>query len=120
MQGLCDSVRAAPRCRGDGEEQFVAKHRKPSGGRARTTGRPGRHRQSPSLVLVSTTTTAAALSAVLVFGHATNTPADSPQVDLTAATIGIGGRGDATGANVPHKLNGNVLMPPDYNYIPVA
>jgi len=55
-----------------------------------------------------------------VFGHATNTTPVSPQVDLTAATIGIGGRGDPTAANVPNKLQGNVLIPPDFKYVPVV
>jgi hypothetical protein len=64
-------------------------------------------------------TTAAAVSTVLVFGHATNNTVDIPQVDLTAATIGIGGRGDPNAVNVPHKLQGNVL-PMDFAYIPVS
>jgi hypothetical protein len=97
----------------------VAKHRKPSNRRANSARRPGRNRQSPSLVLVGTTATAAALSAILVFGHATNTTADSPQVELTAATIGIGGRGDPDAVNVPNKLQGNVLIPPMFTYIPI-
>ncbi|HTI76668.1 MAG TPA: PE-PPE domain-containing protein [Mycobacterium sp.] len=96
----------------------MAKHRKPKNGRVSSAKRADRNRQSPSLVLVGTT--AAALSAVLVFGHATNTTAYSPQVELTAATIGIGGRGDPGGVNIPHKLQGNVLIPPDFNYIPVV
>jgi hypothetical protein len=64
-------------------------------------------------------TTAAAVSTVLVFGHATNNTVDIPRVDLTAATIGIGGRGDPNAVNVPHKLQGNVL-PMDFAYIPVS
>jgi len=60
--------------------------------------------------------TAAAISTVLVFGHATNNTADSPQVQLAASTIGIGGRGDPTAANIPNKLNGHVVTD---NYIPV-
>jgi hypothetical protein len=63
-------------------------------------------------------TTAAALSTVLVFGHATDTTADSPQVQLTAATIGIGGRGDPDAANIPNKLNGNA-RPNGFSYVPV-
>jgi hypothetical protein len=63
-------------------------------------------------------TTAAAVSTVLVFGHATNNTADISQVQLAAATIGIGGRGDPDAVNVPHKLQGNVL-PPTFTYIPV-
>ena len=97
----------------------MAKHRKRNNRRANSARRPGRNRQSPSLVLVGTTATAAALSALLVFGHATNTTADSPQVELTAATIGIGGRGDPDAVNIPNKLQGNVLIPPDFNYIGV-
>jgi hypothetical protein len=107
------------RFRGDGEEQFVAKHRKPSSRGASSARQPGRHRQQSSpLVLVGTTATAAALSTILVLGHATNTTADSPQVELAAATIGIGGRGDPGSVNIPHKLQGNVV-PPGYSYIPV-
>ena len=68
--------------------------------------------------------TAAAVSTVLVFGHATNNTVDSPQVQLAASTIGIGGRGDPTAANIPNKLNGNVVpkfpkVPEDFAYIPV-
>ncbi len=63
-------------------------------------------------------TTSAALSTILVFGHATDSTADTPQVRLAAATIGIGGRGDPTSANVPAKLNGTVV-PPAFTYIPV-
>ncbi len=101
---------------GDGEERFVAKHRKPSNRPANSARRPGRQRQSPSLALVGTT--AAALSAVLVFGHATNTTADIPQVQLAAATVGIGGRGDPDAVNVPNKLNKHAL-PPTFTYIPI-
>jgi len=98
----------------------VAKHRQPKNRRAKSARRPGRHRQSPSLALVGTTATAAALSAVLVLGHATNNTADSPQVELAAATtIGIGGRGDPNAVNIPNKLQGNVLIPPEFNYIGV-
>jgi diacyltrehalose acyltransferase len=98
----------------------VAKHRKPKNGRASTATRTDRDPRSPSLFLVGTT--AAALSAALVFGHATNTTPDSPQVDLTAATIGIGGRGDPNAVNIPHKLQGNVVpfgIDPAH-YIPVV
>ena len=85
----------------------MAKHRK-SKDRRETSVRPAdRNRPSPSLLLVSTT--AAALSAVLVFGCATNNTPDSPQVQLTSATIGIGGRGDPAAVNIPHKLQGNVV-----------
>jgi hypothetical protein len=63
-------------------------------------------------------TMAAAVSTTLVFGHATNYTADIPQVDLTAATIGIGGRGDPDAVNIPNKLQGNVL-PPTFAYIPI-
>jgi PE-PPE domain-containing protein len=63
-------------------------------------------------------TTAAALSTVLVFGHATDTTAGSPQVQLTAATIGIGGQGDPDAVNIPNKLSGNAL-PNGFTYIPV-
>ena len=41
-------------------------------------------------------------------------------MELAAATIGIGGRGDPGSVNIPNKLQGNVLIPPDFNYIPVA
>jgi hypothetical protein len=44
---------------------------------------------------------------------------DIPQVDLAAATIGIGGRGDPNAVNIPNKLQGNVL-PPGFSYIPVS
>jgi hypothetical protein len=95
----------------------VAKHRQPKNRRASAPRQTARHRRRPaSLLLVGTT--AAALSTVLVFGHATNTTADSPQVQLTAATIGIGGRGDPGAANIPNKLNGNA-RPNGFTYIPV-
>jgi len=64
-------------------------------------------------------TTAAAVSTMLVFGQATNNTVDIPQVDLTAATIGIGGRGDPNAVNIPNKLQGNVL-PDGFSYIPVS
>jgi diacyltrehalose acyltransferase len=96
----------------------VAKHHQPKNRRASSAKRTIRkRRRPPSLLLLSTT--AAAISPALVFGHATNNTADSPQLQLAAATIGIGGRGDPNAANVPNKLNGNVLIPPDFNYIPV-
>jgi diacyltrehalose acyltransferase len=95
----------------------LAKHRKPKRRRPSAAERVVRKpRQSPSPIIVGTT--AAALSAVLVFGHATNDTADSPQVQLAAATIGIGGRGDPDAANVPNKLNGTVV-PNTFAYIPV-
>ena len=95
----------------------MAKHRMPKGRRARTVNRTERQqRQSPAVVLVGTT--AAALSTLLVFGHATDSTADTPQVQLTAATIGIGGRGDPNSANIPAKLNGNAV-PATFAYIPV-
>ena len=66
----------------------MAKDRKPKN-RATPAERAVRERrQSPSLILAGTT--AAALSTVLVFWHATNTTADSAQVLLAGATIGIG------------------------------
>jgi diacyltrehalose acyltransferase len=63
-------------------------------------------------------TTAAGVSAALVFGHAIDNTADTPQVKLAAAVIGIGGRGDPTSANIPNKLRGTVV-PPGVTYIPV-
>ena len=39
-------------------------------------------------------------------------------MQLAAATIGIGGRGDPTSSNVPHKVNGHVV-PRTFTYIPV-
>ena len=102
---------------GDREGLILAKHRRPKGRSARAIDRTNRqHRPSPSVVLVGTT--AAALSTVLVFGHATDCTVDTPQVRLAAATIGIGGRGDPTSANVPAKLNGDVV-PSGFTYIPV-
>ena len=82
-----------------------------------------KRRRSPSVLLLSIT--AAAVSTVLVFGHATNNTADNSQVQLAAAaTIGIGGRGDPAAAKVPNKLQGNVVpkvpkVPEDFAYIPV-
>ncbi|HET7665332.1 MAG TPA: PE-PPE domain-containing protein, partial [Mycobacterium sp.] len=92
----------------------MAKYRAPRHRRASSADRQSR--QSPSLILVGTT--AAALSTVLVFGHATNNTVGIPGVQLAAATIGIGGRGDSAGANVPHKLNGTVV-PNTFGYLPV-
>ena len=75
-----------------------------------------KRRRSPSVLLLSII--AAAVSTVLVFGHATNNTVDSPQVQLAAATIGIGGRGDPAAARIPAKLQGNVV-PTGFKYIPV-
>jgi hypothetical protein len=58
------------------------------------------------------------VSTVLVFGHATNNTVDSPQVQLAASTVGIGGRGDPTAANIPNKLQGKVV-PTGFTPIPV-
>jgi hypothetical protein len=74
-------------------------------------------RKTPSVIFLGTT--AAAVSTMLVFGHATNNTVDTPQVDLAAATIGIGGRGDPDAVNIPNKLQGNVL-PMGFSYIPVS
>jgi hypothetical protein len=93
----------------DGEELAVAKHRK-SNKRNRPGGRPG------SLVLLGT---AAGLSSVLVFGHATDFTADTLEARLANAAIGIGGRGDPTSANIPAKIN-HTVVPPGYTYVPVA
>jgi hypothetical protein len=62
--------------------------------------------------------TAAVVSTVLVFGHATNNTVDIPQVQLAASTIGIGGRGDPAAARIPDKLQDKVL-PTGFRYIPV-
>ena len=95
----------------------MAKHRKPKSGPAAPVERAVRERrQSPSVILAGTA--AAALSTVLVFGHATDTTVDNAQVQLAAATIGIGGRGDPDAANIPHKLKGTVV-PNTFSYIPV-
>ncbi len=86
----------------------MAKHRKSMNRRASSaTQTTPKRRRSPSPILLSTTATA--LSTVLVFGHATNNTVDSSQVQLAAATIGIGGRGDPTAANIPNKLRGKVV-----------
>ena len=80
-----------------------------------------KRRRSPSVLLLSIT--AAAVSTVLVFGHATNNTADNSQVQLAAAaTIGIGGRGDPAAAKVPNKLNRHVVPFGDTfpHYIPVS
>lgn len=75
-----------------------------------------KRRKTPSVIFLGTT--AAAVSTMLVFGHATNNTVDTPRVDLTAATIGIGGRGDPDAVNIPHKLQGNAL-PMGFDYIPI-
>lgn len=94
----------------------MAKHRQAKSRRASSVQRGARkRRRSPSVLFLGTT--AAAVSTALVFGHATNTPADNPQVQLAASTIGIGGRGDPTAANIPNKLKGHVVTD---NYIPVV
>ena len=95
----------------------MAKHRQSKNRPAFSSKRTVRkRRKTPSAIFLGTT--AAALSTVLVFGHATNSTADIPQVQLAAATIGIGGRGDPDAANVPNKLDGNAL-PPTFTYIPI-
>jgi len=95
----------------------VAKHRHSKNRPAFSSSRTARRRRkTPSVIYLGTM--AAAVSTTLVFGHATNYTADIPQVDLTAATIGIGGRGDPDAVNIPNKLQGNVL-PPTFTYIPI-
>ncbi len=95
----------------------MAKRRQQKNRRASSATQTTRkRRRSPSLILLGTTATA--LSTVLVFGHATNNTVDSSQVQLAAATIGIGGRGDPNAANIPNKLKRKVV-PKDFTYIPV-
>jgi hypothetical protein len=92
----------------------VAKHRQENRLASSATQTTQKRRRSPSVLLLSIT--AAAVSTVLVFGHATNNTVDSPQVQLAASTIGIGGRGDPAAARIPDKLQGQVVTD---NYIPV-
>jgi hypothetical protein len=94
----------------------VAKHRQKNRLASSAKQTTQKRRRSPSVLLLSIT--AAAVSTVLVFGHATNNTVDSPQVQLAASTIGIGGRGDPTAANIPNKLQGKVV-PGGFDYIPV-
>ncbi|WP_198345019.1 PE-PPE domain-containing protein [Mycobacterium sp. JS623] len=95
----------------------MAKHRRSKNRPAFSSKRTvPKRRKAPSAIFLGTT--AAAVSTMLVFGHATNNTVDIPQVDLAAATIGIGGRGDPGAVNVPHKLQGNV-RPPTFSYIPI-
>ena len=75
-----------------------------------------KRRRPPALILAGTT--AVAMSAALVFGHATDATVDSSQIELTAAAIGIGGRGDPKAANIQAKINHNVV-PDGYTYVPV-
>jgi diacyltrehalose acyltransferase len=93
----------------------VAKHRKPRKPAA-TKRRRLRKRRSPSLFLLGAS--AAGLSTLLVFGHATDNTADTLQVQLANAVFGIGGRGDPDAVNVPNKLSGTVV-PGGYTYIPI-
>jgi hypothetical protein len=92
----------------------VAKHRQKNRLASSAKQTTQKRRRSPSVLLLRIT--AAAVSTVLVFGHATNNTVDSPKVQLAASTIGIGGRGDPTAANIPNKLSGNVVT---HKYIPV-
>ena len=85
----------------------MAKHRKQNRQASSAKQTTRKRRRPPSLILLGTT--AAALSTVLVFGHATNNTVDNSQVQLTASTIGIGGRGDPAAAKVPNKLHGHVV-----------
>ena len=95
----------------------MAKHRQSKNRPAFSSKRTLRkRRKTPSVIFLGAT--AAAVSTMLVFGHATNNTVDMSQVDLTAATIGIGGRGDPDAVNIPNKLQGNVL-PPTFTYIPI-
>jgi diacyltrehalose acyltransferase len=102
----------------DHQEHVVAKHRKPKKPMA-TQPRKLRKRRSPSLFLLGAG--AAGMSALLVFGHATDNTADALQVQLANAVLGIGGRGDPDAVNIPNKLSGTVIPtpPPVWTYIPV-
>jgi hypothetical protein len=103
--------------RGDRKGAYVAKHLQSKNRPAFSSKRTVRkRRKTPSAIFLGTT--AAALSTVLVFGHATNNTAEIAQVQLAAATIGIGGRGDPDAVNIPHKLQGNAL-PMGFEYIPI-
>lgn len=94
----------------------MAKHRK-SKSRDRAHNAAKRRRTMPAVAVLGTT---AGLSTALVFGHATGTTPDSPQVALAAsvATIGIGGRGDTTSANIEAKISGELTDGTDYYGIP--
>ena len=92
----------------------MAKHREEN--RLASSTKQTTQKRSPSVLLLSIT--AAAVSTVLVFGQATNNTVDSPQVQLAASTIGIGGRGDPTAARIPNKLHGKVVSN-GFEYIPV-
>jgi len=90
----------------------VAKHRKPKSGPAAPVERAVRERrQSPSVILAGTA--AAALSTVLVFGHATDTTVDN---SLTVNTKGrliirTTGAGElwVNGVRSAEQLSGRVL-----------
>ena len=95
----------------------MAKHRQSKNRPAFSSkGTVRKRRKTPSVIFLGTT--AVAVSTALVFGHATNNTVDIPQVQLAAATIGIGGRGDPDAVNTPNKLQGNAL-PMGFSYIPV-
>ena len=95
----------------------MAKHRQSKNRPAFSSkGTVRKRRKTPSVIFLGTT--AVAVSTALVFGHATNNTVDIPQVQLAAATIGIGGRGDPDAVNIPNKLQGNAL-PMGFSYIPV-
>jgi hypothetical protein len=59
------------------------------------------------------------MATVLTFGHATDNTAGISQVQLAAAVIGVGGRGDSASANIPAKINHSLVPAGCDCYVPV-
>lgn len=78
------------------------------------------HRKSrrASIGPVALAGAAAGVSTVLTLGHAVNTTAATPQVQLTATVIGIGGNKDTQSDRVPNKFRGELTDGFTYKPIP--
>jgi hypothetical protein len=61
---------------------------------------------------------AAGVTTVLTLGHAVDTTLATPQVELAATAIGIGGYTDAESANIPRKFQ-HQLVPEGDEYVPI-
>lgn len=77
--------------------------------------RKSRPAKASSLALAGA---AAGVATVLTLGHAVNTTAATPQLQLTATVIGIGGANDTQSERVPRKFQYGLLAPDD-TYVPI-
>jgi diacyltrehalose acyltransferase len=94
----------------------VAKHR--------TTTKHHTNKKRRTQRALVTAAAAVGLSGTLVLGHALDITAANFDVTLANTVLGVGGRGDATSANVPYKLFGDIgpafSAPSTFHYVGIS